>query len=129
MTDGPTGTEEHHRTRGPAVKAAAVLAGFLCVCLIILVSEYWQGRYSSLLDSPELEQLYKKMEQNPDNEELKERIRRKDLKLREQFFRRQTLLNRGRYIAAACAVLLLVCIRYILSLKPPVQKRQKKGTQ
>jgi hypothetical protein len=107
-------------------KAAVVLAGLLCVFVVIIIAEYWRGRYSSLLDSKELEAIHEQLKQDPGKTELKDEIRKKDLELREEFFRRQTILEKGRYIIAGAAILLLICVKYLISLKPKLPKKKIK---
>lgn len=108
------------------IKASAVFAGFLCLFIAVIIAEYWRGRYSSLLDSEEIEELHEKLAADSGNKDLKNEIRKKDLELRKEFFRRQMILDRGRYVILVFAVAFFLCIKYVLSLKPKLPKKKMK---
>ena len=108
------------------IQASIVFAGFLCLFIAVIIAEYWRGKYSSLLDSEEIEELHQKLAIDSASNDLKDNIRQKDLELRKDFFRRQIILDRGRYIILACALAFFICVKYVLSLNPKLPTKKKK---
>ncbi len=92
-----------------AAVATAVVAGvFSAIVCALLVWNYLNSDVTTPLDSEELTILKVEQKANPYDERLKERIRRTDLELRREYFRRQAFGVRGGYLLVGGLAALLI---------------------
>ncbi|MGC9455338.1 MAG: PQQ-binding-like beta-propeller repeat protein [Phycisphaerae bacterium] len=89
-------------------RSVALISGAFCVTVVALLA--WEARRGGVdpWDSPEFQQLQSQLRQNPGDEELRQKIRDKDLRLRREFFRRRAFLRRGSWLLAGGLAVLLV---------------------
>ncbi len=98
--------------------AAFVSAVFLCIVISVMIYNHIIINNADILEPGKLTQLKAQLVKNPDNDALRNRIRDYDYNLRKEFFRRQELISRGRYMLLVGVIILLICLRYIHSLRP-----------
>ena len=83
-----------------AVVGAVVAGAFSAIVCAFLVWNYINSDIADPLDSEEFRTLKVAQKADPADEQLKDRIRRMDLELRREYFRRQALAVRGGYLLA-----------------------------
>ena len=111
MTQTPSAEERHKRTARTATQTAWA-AGFFCALVLIgLAVDFANRRIEDPLDAPEIVALKKELVATPRDEDLKARIRKLDLALRQEYFQHR------RFTAAGAGLLLLGTIVLIISLK------------
>ncbi|MFP4057022.1 MAG: PQQ-binding-like beta-propeller repeat protein [Candidatus Brocadiia bacterium] len=119
MTVGQTrnqdpGTRRWYR----AAVATAVVAGmFTAVVLGVMIAH--QPAADKLRDSAKLARMKEKLYENPEDEELRERLRAYDAELRERYFAWQRLNARGTYLLLAGIAVLLVALKSAATLRAP----------
>ncbi|MFP3936825.1 MAG: PQQ-binding-like beta-propeller repeat protein [Phycisphaerae bacterium] len=92
-----------------AARSVALISGAFCAMVAALLA--WQtygGRSVDPWDSPEFQQLQAELRRNPGDQELRQRIRDLDLRLRREFFRQRTFRRRGGWLLAGGAAVLLI---------------------
>lgn len=94
---------------------AFITAIFMIVLSIMLISNYFQAKEVSPLQSQVIETLKELNEQNSDNLVLQEQIRQLDLMARRAFFLNTGQLMRGVYIILGMLVVFIICIRIYFS--------------
>lgn len=100
------------RTWWIAAASTAVAAGAVAVLVAaMLLGNHWQGTAGEPLDSPDLEALKVRLAATGKDESLKGRIRRLDLKLRQEYFARSDFNRRGIYLLIAAVTVCLLCAR------------------
>ncbi|MBD3183648.1 PQQ-binding-like beta-propeller repeat protein [Candidatus Poribacteria bacterium] len=99
--------------------AVAVIAGtFSLIVSLLLTVNYIAGKQGDPLDSERLLELKEELLRNPNNEVLKEDIRKLDLRLRKEYFRRRRFTRIGAYM-------LIFGIAIFLGSMLPVMKYRK----
>jgi len=93
----------------------AVLAGILSVLMII---NYIQTKSIDPLNSKAISQLMTRLQENPDDKDLKEQIRALDLLARKAYFTHQWQIKTGSYLLFAFVLVLLLALKYMSSLQP-----------
>ena len=76
-----------------------------------------EGRTAGPLESQEFRALKARLKAKPTDQAIKQQIREIDLTLREEYFRRQALADRGRYMLVGGAALFLIAALYAVSLR------------
>ena len=84
-----------------AIWTAVAAGGFSLVVCAVLTAVWVQTTMDDPLDSPELRSLQAALRSDPGSEPVKQRIRRLDLQLRHEYFRRQRRMNVGSYSLAS----------------------------
>ena len=115
----PGNSESNYSFYRAAVGTAVVAGVFSVLVCLLLVRNHFQSDFTDKLESEQLEKLKEQLLENPKDELLKSRIRTFDLELRNEFFRRQKIADRGKYI------LLGGLIIFLLSLKIAFNYRKK----
>lgn len=93
-----------------AVATAVVAGAFSAIVSAMLVWNYLNSDVTDPLDNREFTSLKAEQKSNPYDERLKERIRRVDLELRQEYFRRQAFGVRGGYLLTAGLAVLLISV-------------------
>ena len=84
---------------------------FLLISSALFVSNYIRLKSSDPLNSPEITQLKERLVNEPSNQELKEQIRKLDLKLRSDYFRHREFSRFGTYLLIGGMVIFLIAIK------------------
>jgi len=90
---------------------AILSAIFVAVFSIMLITNYFQVKGSDMLQTDVIETLKQMNDENANNPELKEQIRRLDLLARKAYFISHERLMAGVYILLAMVVILIVALR------------------
>jgi len=94
----------------------AFIAGiFSCIVCIIMLLNYWQLRQSDPLESKLMENLVQQLENDRQNEALKEEIRNLDLMARKAYFTKQWQIRAGGYLLVGSMVVLVFALRIYYS--------------
>ncbi len=110
--------------------ATAVVAGaFSAIVCALGVWNYVNTDLADPLDSEELRLLKAEHKSDPYDEQLKGRIRRMDLELRREYFRRQALAVRGGYLLAGGLVIFLVAAGVASGCRKTAHKPAPPGNQ
>ena len=105
----------------------AIFAFVLCVLILI---NYYQLRRADPLNSPAMKYMVEKLNQNPQDEQLKQEIRELDLLARKAFFANRWQIKMGGYMLAFSLLITIICLKSIelLRTKNPVIPDQKPGS-
>ncbi len=124
---GPSGQATAASRYRAAVATAAVAGAIsLIVAAVLLWNRFGlhplspldpEGRTSGPLESAEFRALKAELKDNPRDDALKQRIREKDFQLRQAYFRRQALADRGRYVLLAGLAVFLAAGGYAAKLR------------
>ncbi len=105
-------------TRGTAAFRAAVAAACVSGALVVLLAaalvvNYTHDRNQGLIDGTELAGMKAALKANPADAALADSIRATDFRLRQDFFRRKTLAERGRWLLLGSLGVLLVALQLV----------------
>ena len=104
----------------------AIISGIFCtVVALLLLLNYWQVSQSDPIESKALEALVERLNEEPNNEELKQEIRNFDLLARKAYFNSQWQIETGAWLLLLGAVVLAVSLRYYHSLKSKIEEPDK----
>jgi outer membrane protein assembly factor BamB len=105
----------------------AVVGGIfsLMVCALLL-SNYLQDRATNPLDSEELIALREELRLQPNDDELKERIRVLDLQLREDHLRHRAFSEYGTYLLMVGVAVFLIGVKSALTYRKELPMPQEK---
>ncbi|MGM0620858.1 MAG: PQQ-binding-like beta-propeller repeat protein [Bacteroidota bacterium] len=104
----------------------ALIAGVFCMAVaLLLLLNFWQVSQSDPIESKALEALVERLNQEPNNNELKEEIRNFDLLARKAYFNSQWQVKTGAYLLLFGAIVLAVALRYFYSLKSKIEEPEK----
>lgn len=104
----------------------AVISGIFCtVVALLLLLNYWQVSQSDPIESKALEALVERLNEEPNNEELKQEIRNFDLLARKAYFNSQWQIETGAWLLLIGAVVLAISLRYYYSLKSKIEEPDK----
>ena len=101
-----------------AQRTVVVCAVIAAVMSVLLLANYVQTRVNDPIHSPALTQLMQQLQNDPDNQALKEQIRALDLLARKAYFTHKWQLRTGGFILFTAVVLLLISVKYLRSLQP-----------
>jgi outer membrane protein assembly factor BamB len=90
---------------------AAIAAVFTAIVGIILIINFLQLQASDPLESESLKSLMLRLEENPQDQQLKEEIRALDLIVRKAFFTKQWQIRVGSYLLLFGLIVLLIAYR------------------
>jgi len=99
---------------------------FAALVALLLLLNYFQIKSNEPLETKSMEALVERLQDEPNNEELKQEIRDLDLLARKAYFTNQWQVNAGKYLLLFGAILFIVSLRYYYSLtfKKEKPKRQ-----
>ena len=104
----------------------AIISGIFCtVVALLLLLNYWQVSQSDPIESKALEALVERLNEEPNNEELKQEIRNFDLLARKAYFNSQWQIETGAWLLLLGAVVLAISLRYFHSLKSKIEEPDK----
>jgi outer membrane protein assembly factor BamB len=104
----------------------ALISGIFCtVVALLLLLNYWQVSQSDPIESKALEALVERLNEEPNNEELKEEIRNFDLLARKAYFNSQWQIETGAWLLLIGAIVLAVSLRYFYTLKAKIERPEK----
>ena len=104
----------------------AIISGIFCtVVALLLLLNYWQVSQSDPIESKALEALVERLNDEPNNEELKQEIRNFDLLARKAYFNSQWQIETGAWLLLLGAVVLAISLRYFHSLKSKIEEPDK----
>lgn len=100
-----------------ARKTALISGAFFLLLSVLLITNYIQTRSVDPLNSKALTKLMKSLQENPDNNELKEQIRELDLLARKAYFTNQWQIKTGSVLLIIFAAAFLFSFKSLSSLK------------
>lgn len=112
----PEATEAAYRA---CVQTALIAALFSAAVCAILIANFVRGRATFPVDPPALVALKAELARRPEDETLKERIRKLDRDIRRDYFRRKALAHGGNVLLLAGVAL------FVASLKGAKRLRRK----
>ena len=102
-----------HLLRGIAV-VAGVLTLILCT---LLIANYFQLKRTDPLNSPALQKLVNKLDQSPQDQELRDEIRALDLMARRAYFTRRWQIRTGSYMLLVSVLVFVICLKALTMLQ------------
>jgi len=96
---------------------AYAAAGFVIIISILMISNYFQLKSIDPLNSIALQSLMDKLQDNPDDQTLKNEIRALDLLSRKAHFTSVRQLRTGSYILLGAMIVLLIALKIINDLQ------------
>jgi outer membrane protein assembly factor BamB len=91
--------------------AGVVAAAFSLVVCVLMIANYFQVKALDPLDSPALQALLRQLEDDPENETLKEQIRSLDLLARKAYFTSKWQIKTGAFMLLTGVVLMLISLK------------------
>ncbi len=105
----------------------ALIAGIFCTAVaMLLLLNFWQVSKTDPIESAALNALVERLNQEPNNEELKVEIRNFDLLARKAYFNSQWQVKTGAYLLLFGAIVLAFALRIYYSLKSKIEKPDEK---
>ncbi|MFW5831747.1 MAG: PQQ-binding-like beta-propeller repeat protein [Prolixibacteraceae bacterium] len=100
----------------------AIIAGIFCVVVaLLLLLNYWQVSTNDPIESKALEALVERLQDEPNNEELKAEIRNFDLLARKAYFNSKWQVKTGAWLLLFGGIVLAVALRVYHSLKNKIE--------
>ena len=100
-----------------AKHTAIVSVIFALVLSLLMIANYIQTKSVDPLNSKAISQLMLQLQQNPEDEALKEQIRALDLLARKAYFTNQWQIRAGGYLLFAFVLVFLISLKYMSSLQ------------
>ena len=100
-----------------ARRIAAVSAVFMVILIILLVANYIQTHTVDPLNSKALNTLMTRLQETPNDIELKEQIRSIDLLARKAYFTHHWQIRTGNIMLFCFGLILVISLKYMSSLK------------
>ena len=91
-----------------ALRTAVVAAVFCVIVCVLLLLNHFRTHFTGPLESQELMGLKQKLLSNPEDESLIEQIRSLDVRLRQEYFRRQHYSLWGKYLLLGGLIVFLI---------------------
>jgi len=114
--------------RYKVAKNTAAISGILFLLLgVLLIANYIQTSTRDPLNSQAFDKLMERLEDNPDDTQLKEEIRALDLLARKAYFTNKWQVRTGSYILFAFAVIFLISLKSLSSLKAHLPELEEKN--
>lgn len=101
----------------PATWAAFIAGVFSITVLTLMIVNHFKSTQADPLDSAQLNDLKTALVRQPKDELLKTQIRRLDLDLRIEYFRRQKFAQQGGYLLLGGVVVFLIAIKSVLTAR------------
>ncbi len=90
---------------------------FLILVSVFFVTNYLQLKSNDPLNSPALEQLYKNLDSDPNNDMLRDQIRSLDLLARKAYFTKQWQINTGGALLFIAIIILVIAFKIKSNLR------------
>lgn len=106
------------------VSRGVALIAAICILIlsVLLIANFLQLKTIDPLNTPALQRLFERLQERPEDQDLKEEIRALDLLVRRAYFTRRWQIRTGGYMLLVGSLLLIVCMKSIGILrKKPVQ--------
>lgn len=101
---------------------SGIFAGLIALLMLL---NYLQIKSNEPLETKSMEALVERLQDEPNNEELKQEIRDLDLLARKAYFTNQWQVNAGKYLLLFGTILFIVSLRYYYSLTFKKEKPKK----
>ncbi len=101
---------------------------FILAVSLLLILNYLQINRNDVLDSKVIESLVEKLQDNPDNDALREEIRTYDLMARKAYFNSRWQVKTGSYLLLFAGILLIVSLRIYHSLTSKIEVPDQKSS-
>jgi len=100
------------------LKRIALTAGFFAfiLCVLVIVN-FYQLKRTDPLNSPAMKVLINRMNNNPEDEQVKQEIRELDLLARKAYFTSQWQIKTGGYLLVFSVLIVIICLKTIELLK------------
>ena len=102
-----------HTLRGIAFAAG----GFSLILCILLIANFAQIKAVDPLNSPSLTSLMSQLEEDPQNDELRDQIRALDLLARKAYFTSQWQLRTGGLLLLGGIIVLIIALRFMADIR------------
>ena len=109
-----------------SLNTAYISGIFTALVALLMLFNYVQIKSNTPLETKSMEVLVERLQNEPNNEELKQEIRNLDLLARKAYFTNQWQINTGKYLLLFGAIVCIVSLRYYYSL---TFKREKPKRQ
>jgi outer membrane protein assembly factor BamB len=110
-----------------AISTAAVGAVFSFVVLVFIFGNFVRSSFLEAKQERELINLKAEIVKNPGNEQLLEKIRKRDLRYRQNIFRRMDFNKKGGYLLLGCVIIMLVGFKTAVTLEKKMPLPQHGG--
>lgn len=101
----------------------SIIAGIFCVVVaLLLLLNFWQVSTNDPIESKALEALVERLDDDPNNEELKAEIRNFDLLARKAYFNSKWQVKTGAWLLLFGGIVLAIALRYYYSLKSKIEE-------
>ena len=101
---------------------------FTALVALLMLLNYLQIKSNEPLETKSMEVLVERLQDEPNNEELKQEIRDLDLLARKAYFTKQWQVNAGKYLLLFGAIVFIVFLRYYYSLTFKKEKPKKQSS-
>ena len=119
-------TSWDHTAKGIAIVAGVYSLIVAALLLLNLVINQWGHPEKEHVYSTVLEEKKARLEQDPQNEALKQEIRRLDLETRQGYFQRKAFSERGKYLLLVGVVIFLLAMQRVASRESIPRKFRSK---
>ncbi|MFC1725571.1 PQQ-binding-like beta-propeller repeat protein [candidate division KSB1 bacterium] len=112
--------EKNNKTRlwyAAARSAALIAASFAVILSILLIANYIQTKATDPLNSKAINQLMLQLQDNQNDETIKEQIRALDLLARKAYFTNQWQIRTGGFLLFSFILIFIISLKYMSSLK------------
>ena len=105
----------------------AIIAGIFCVVVaLLLLLNFWQVSTNDPIESKALEALVERLQDEPNNDELKAEIRNFDLLARKAYFNSKWQVKTGAWLLLFGGIVLAFALRVFHSLKNKIEAPETK---
>jgi len=112
-----------------AKRVAVVAVVFAVIISVLLIVNYLQTKSIDPLNSKAISQLMAKLQENPNDEALKEQIRALDLLARKAYFTYQWQIRTGSILLFVFVLVFLIALKYMSSLKSQLPDLSESASQ
>lgn len=92
-------------------RVALSAAAFACIICILIIVNHFQLRNADPLNSSAMKTLIERMNNKPEDTEIRQEIRELDLLARKAFFTNQWQIKTGGYLLAFCVLIIIICLK------------------
>ena len=104
----------------------AIISGVFCgVVALMLLLNFWHMKQNEPLESAAMEALLGRLEQEPNNEELKREIRNFDLLARKAYFTSRWQVKTGTYLLLFGGIVLAASLKVYTDLRSRIEKPEE----
>ncbi len=100
------------------LRGIGVFAGvFTLILCTLLIANYFQLKRTDPLNSPALQKLVNKLDESPQDQEIRDEIRALDLLARRAYFTRRWQIRTGSYMLLVSVLVFVICLKALTMLQ------------